>query len=191
MEQDTSSAGTSRGATSPEDVWDAHTAAEFVSADVDATMATMTENPVVIHVPTMVGARGRDDVRRFYAEHFIGHQPPDLALDVLSRTTTASRVVDELLISFTHTCEVPWILPGVMPTGRAVRVVLVVVISIVDGLVDSEHIYWDQASVLVQLGLLDPAGAPVSGAAQAELVRGEPTTSFRDLRPRAFPNGLI
>ncbi len=180
MDRDESSASTS-DVTAAEHVWDAHTAAEFVTADVDATMATMTDDPVVIHVPTMVGARGRAGVRRFYATHFIGHQPPDLALEVLSRTATASRVVDELLISFTHTCHVPWILPGVAPTGRAVRVVLVVVIGIADGLVESEHIYWDQASVLVQLGLLDDGAVPVSGAAQAALVRGDSAASFRDL----------
>jgi carboxymethylenebutenolidase len=182
MGRETEPGSTSGGVSSAESVWDAHTAAEFVTADVDATMATMTEDPVVVHVPTMVGARGRPDVRRFYAEHFIGHQAPDLALELLSRTATPSRVVDELLISFTHTCEVPWMLPGVAPTGRVVRVVLVVVIGIADGLVDSEHIYWDQASVLVQLGRLDPGEVPVSGAEQAALVRGENTATFRDLR---------
>jgi carboxymethylenebutenolidase len=179
--QDTDPVGTTSRVTAAENVWDAHTAAEFVTADVDATMATMTADPVVVHVPTMVGARGGAEVRRFYAEHFIGRQPADLALEVLSRTATASRVVDELVVSFTHTCEVPWILPGVAPTGRALRVALVVVIGIAGGLVESEHIYWDQASVLVQLGLLDSGQVPVSGAEQAALVRGEPTASFRDL----------
>jgi carboxymethylenebutenolidase len=133
-----------------ERVWEAHTAAEFVSADVDATMATMTDEPVVLHVPTSIGARGRTAVRRFYGDHFIGHQARDMQLELVSRTATVDRVVDEMTISFTHDVEIPWVLPGVAPTGRRVVVPLVAVVGMRDGLIDSEHIYWDQASVLAQ-----------------------------------------
>ena len=98
-----------------ERTWNAHTAAEFVTADVDATMATMTDAPVVLHVPTSIGARGRDAVRRFYAEHFIGHQAADMTLTVLSRTATADRVVDEIIISFTHDVESGGCSPGWRP----------------------------------------------------------------------------
>jgi carboxymethylenebutenolidase len=153
-----------------ERVWEAHTAAEFVSADVDATMATMTDDPVVLHVPTSIGARGRTAVRRFYADHFIGHQAHDMRLELVSRTVTVDRVVDEMTISFTHDVEIPWVLPGVAPTGRRVVVPLVAVIGMRDGLIDSEHIYWDQASVLAQVGLLDPTGLPVTGMEQADAV---------------------
>jgi carboxymethylenebutenolidase len=153
-----------------ERVWEAHTAAEFVSADVDATMATMTDDPVVLHVPTSIGARGRTAVRRFYADHFIGHQAHDMRLELVSRTATVDRVVDEMTISFTHDVEIPWVLPGVAPTGRRVVVPLVAVIGMRDGLIDSEHIYWDQASVLAQVGLLDPTGLPVTGMEQADAV---------------------
>lgn len=149
-----------------ETVWDAHTAAEFVTADVDATMATMTEHPTVVHVATSVGATGRDAVRRFYTEHFIGHQASDMQLTPTSRTVTADRVVDEMTISFTHDVAIPWVLPGVAPTGRRVVIPIVTVITMRDGLVEREHIYWDQASVLAQVGLLDPAGLPVTGAEQ-------------------------
>ena len=124
-----------------ERVWEAHTAAEFVSADVDATMATMTDDPAVLHVPTSIGARGRTAVRRFYAGHFIGHEAQDMRLELVSRTATADRVVDEMTISFTHDLEIPWVLPGVAPTGRRVIVPLVAVIGMRDGLIDSEHIY--------------------------------------------------
>lgn len=167
-----------------EEVWDAHTAAEFVTADVDATMATMTANPVVLHVPTSVGASGRDDVRQFYANYFIGHQAADMSLRLLSRTATVDRVVDELAISFTHDVEIPWILPGVPPTGRKVVIPIVTVIGMRDGLVNSEHIYWDQASVLAQVGLLDPAGLQVTGAEQMAPLAPEPTAElFNALLP--------
>ena len=154
-------------------VWEAHTTAEFVAADVDATMATMTDDPLVVHVATSVGARGREAVRRFYADHFIGHQARDMQLVLTSRTATADRVVDEMTISFTHDVHIPWILPGVVPTGRSVVVPIVTVIGMRDGLVDSEHIYWDQATVLAQIGLLDPTGLPITGVEQAALVAAE------------------
>jgi len=151
-----------------ERVWEAHTAAEFVSADVDAAMATMTDEPVVLHVPTSIGARGRTAVRRFYGDHFIGHQARDMQLELVSRTATVDRVVDEMMISFTHDVEIPWVLPGLAPTGRRVVVPLVAVVGVRDGLIDSEHIYWDQSSVLAQVGLLDPTGLPVTGAEQVK-----------------------
>ena len=156
-----------------EQVWDAHTTAEFVTSDVEATMATMTDDPTVLHVSTSVGARGREAVRRFYTEHFIGHQATDMRLDLTSRTATAERLVDEMTVSFTHDVEIPWILPGIPPTGRSVTVPIVTVITFADGLVDSEHIYWDQATVLAQIGLLDPTGLPITGVEQAALVAAE------------------
>jgi len=160
-------------AATSEQVWDAHTAAEFVTSDVEATMATMTDDPTVLHVSTSVGARGREAVRRFYSEYFVGRQASDMRLDLTSRTVTAERVVDEMTVSFTHDVEIPWILPGVPPTGRSVTVPIVAVITFVGGLVDSEHIYWDQATVLAQIGLLDPTGLPVTGAEQAALVAAD------------------
>jgi hypothetical protein len=112
----------------------AHTAAEFATSDVEATMATMTDDPTVLHVSTSVGAHGREAVRRFYTEHFIGHQASDMRLELTSRTATAERVVDEMTISFTHDVAIPWILPGIPPTGRPVVVPIVAVITFVDGL---------------------------------------------------------
>jgi carboxymethylenebutenolidase len=150
-----------------EAVWEAHCRDEFVTFDVDATMATMVPEPYLNHVPTMIGGSGREDVRRFYREHFIGQMPKDTALNLVSRTVGRDRLVDEMVFSFTHDRTVDWMLPGVPATGRRVEVPLVAVIAFADGKVASEHIYWDQASVLVQVGLLDPAGLPVTGAAQA------------------------
>ncbi|MGW2559360.1 nuclear transport factor 2 family protein [Streptomyces sp. NPDC001514] len=139
-----------------ERVWELHTSGEFSTLDVDATMATMTDAPVVLHVPTAMGARGREAVRDFYRRWFIGHNPPDFTITPLTRTTGPGRIVDEMLVSFTHDVEVPWILPTVPPTGRTVSVAVIAVVSFDGSLISSEHIYWDQASVLAQTGLIDP-----------------------------------
>ena len=143
-----------------EPIWDNHTELEFGQKDADATMATMVPEPYVNHVPTMTGGIGYKDLRRFYADFFIPGNPPDMSLKVLSRTVGTDRVVDEMLCTFTHTVELPWMLPGVPPTGKKVEVVVVGVVCIRGGKLYHEHIYWDQASVLVQIGLLDPALVP-------------------------------
>jgi carboxymethylenebutenolidase len=148
-------------------MFDAHTAAEFNTRDIDATMATMSEAPHVTHVPTMTGGNGRDEVRRFYETWFIGHWPEDTKVTQISRTVGEDSVVDEVMISFTHDCEMPAILPGVAPTGRKVTIPFVVVVGFEGGKVKSERIYWDQASMLAQLGLLDKSKLPVSGVEQA------------------------
>ncbi|MEP6648656.1 MAG: nuclear transport factor 2 family protein [Lapillicoccus sp.] len=145
--------------------------------DVDATMATMTDDPVVVPVATAVGARGRQAVRDFYATWFIGHQASDMKLSLSSRTVTAERVVDEMTISFTHDTVIPWILPSVAPTGPRVVVPIVTVIGMREGLVASEHIYWDQATVLAQVGLIDPEGLPVTGPEQLDTLGQEPDAS--------------
>lgn len=151
-------------------LWEAHCRYEFETRNVDATMATMVGAPYVNHIPTMTGGVGHDQLKRFYKYHFIGGNPPDTALTPISRTIGADQLVDEMIFSLTHTSEVDWMLPGVAPTGRKVEVPLVAIVKFVDGKVAHEHIYWDQASVLVQIGLLDPAGLPVAGAATAKKV---------------------
>jgi carboxymethylenebutenolidase len=113
---------------------------------------------------------GHDQLKRFYKYHFIGGNPPDTTLTPLSRTVGTDQIVDEMLFAFTHTSEVDWMLPGVAPTGRRVEVPLVAIVRFEDGKVAHEHIYWDQACVLVQVGLIDPAGLPVAGAESARKV---------------------
>ncbi len=149
-------------------VFDEHVASEFVAKDLDATMRTMVAEPYVWHVPPMTGASGGDGVRGFYSSQFIGHTPADSVLTTIARTVTEDRVIDEFVMDFTHDVELPWMLPGVAPTGRHVRVPLVVVMGFNEDKVAYEHIYWDQASVLVQVGLLDPGPLPVAGAEQAD-----------------------
>jgi carboxymethylenebutenolidase len=151
-------------------LWEAHCRYEFETRDVDATMATMVAAPYVNHVPTMTGGVGHDALKRFYKYHFIGGNPPDTALVPVSRTIGVDQIVDEMIFSFTHTSEVDWMLPGIAPTGRKVEVPLVAIVKFVGDKVAHEHIYWDQASVLVQVGLLEPAGLPVAGAETARKV---------------------
>jgi carboxymethylenebutenolidase len=118
----------------------------------------------------MTGGVGHDELKRFYKHHFIGRNPPDTELIPVSRTVGSDSVVDELVFRFTHTSEIDWMLPGIPPTGRRVEVPLVAIVRFRDGKLVHEHIYWDQASVLVQIGKLDPAGLPVAGAETAAKV---------------------
>jgi carboxymethylenebutenolidase len=148
-------------------VFDEHVAAEFVHLDLERTMATMSDTPYVNHVPVMTGGVGVEEVRTFYGQHFIGKWPADTAITPVSRTLGADQVVDELVLSFTHDIEMNQLLPGVAPTGRHVQLAFCVVVGFEDGKVAHEHIYWDQASLLVQVGLIDPEGLPVTGAEQA------------------------
>ena len=154
-------------------LWDAHCRHEFETRDVDATMASMVAEPYVNHVPTMTGGVGQAQLRRFYANHFIGQNPPDTTLTLVSRTVGAESLVDEMIFSFTHTCEVDWMLPGVAPTGRRVEVPLVAIVKFEDGKLAHEHIYWDQASVLAQIGLIDKGSLPVAGAEQGKKLLDE------------------
>ncbi len=149
-------------------LFDQHVASEFEAKDADATMETMTEDPTVIHVPVLTGGRGTEELRAFYRDWFIPAWPDDVDVEQVSRTVGSERVVDELIMRFTHTCEMSFWLPGIAPTGRRVELPLVVVMGFRDGRVASEHIYWDQASLLAQIGLLDTTALPIAGSAQAQ-----------------------
>ena len=153
------------------DVWQRHTFAEFVARDVEGAPATMTADPHVLLVPLAAGGAGRDGVRRFYGEVFIPQFPPDLAMEPVSQTVGLGRLVEEAILRFTHSLRMDWILPGVPPTGRALEVPYVGVIAFREGKVASEHLYWDQAAVLVQAGLLAPERLPVVGTAGARALR--------------------
>jgi len=143
--------------------WEQHMAAEFKTKNLEATMATMTSDPIVNHIPVMTGGVGYDNVRHFYSTYFIPCQPPDTDFVPVSRTVGKDRIVDELIHKFTHTIEMPWMLPGVQPTNRRVEAAVIVVVQFKDGKIAGEHIYWDQASVLSQVGLIDAAKLPVAG----------------------------
>ncbi|MEQ8369396.1 MAG: dienelactone hydrolase family protein, partial [Alphaproteobacteria bacterium] len=139
-------------------LWDEHTAMEFATRDAEATMQTMVSAPYVNHIPTMTGGVGHDELLRFYKHHFIPKTPQDTRLVPISRTIGPDRLVDEMLFCFTHDMEIDWMLPGVAPTGKYVEIPLVAIVNFRGPKLYHEHIYWDQASVLVQIGVLDPAG---------------------------------
>jgi carboxymethylenebutenolidase len=146
-------------------LWESHTRLEFATKDAEATVATMAPDNYVNHVPVMTGGRGRDEMIEFYGRHFIPKMPVDTTLRLFARTVGRDRLVDEFVFSFTHDIEMDWMLPGVSPTHRKVEVPMVVVVQFEEDKIACERIYWDQASVLVQLELLGPTGLPVVGVA--------------------------
>jgi len=151
-------------------LFEKHVGAEL-EGDLDTTLATMSADPHLHNVPTMVGGKGQAGVRAFYRDHLVGQFfPPDVNMQNVSRTVGEDHIVDELVISFTHSHVIDWMLPGVAPTGKPVEIAFAVVVGFKDDKISHEHIYWDQASVLVQIGLLNPAGLPVVGPESARRV---------------------
>ena len=153
-------------------LWEEHTRHEFLTRDTESTLATMVEDAYVNHVPVLTGGAGKSALRTFYSVDFIPKMPADTKLTPVSRTVGEEQLVDEMIFSFTHTQEMPWMLPGIPPTNRYVEVALVAIVRFRDGKLAHEHIYWDQASVLKQIGLLTDPGLPVFGAESARKVRG-------------------
>ena len=145
------------------DLWEAHVRYEFATRNTEDTLATMVEDAYVNHIPVLTGGVGRDELREFYSRRFIPQMPPDTEMTPISRTIGTDQVVDEMVFTFTHTIRMDWMLPGLAPTGKRVEIALVAIVRFRDGKLAHEHIYWDQASVLVQLGVLDPANLPVAG----------------------------
>jgi carboxymethylenebutenolidase len=166
--------------------WDQHLASEFAAQSPEQALATMTPEPYVNVVPLMIGGSGRDQVRDFYAHHFLSQIPPDLETVGVSRTVGQGRVVDELILRFTHSIRLDWILPGIAPTGKRVEVPMVAIVQFEGDKVAHEHIYWDQASVLVQVGLLDRT-LPVRGGEIAAQVLN-PTQPINTLLHRTMNN---
>jgi carboxymethylenebutenolidase len=163
------------------DLWEKHVQYEFGTRNTEDTLATMTENAYVNHIPVMTGGVGRDELREFYSKRFIPQMPPDTEMTPISRTIGNDQIVDEMVFKFTHTIGMDWMLPGIAPTGKRVEVPLVAIVRFREGKLAHEHIYWDQASVLVQLGLLDADTLPVVGV----------QTARKALNPRLPSNALI
>jgi carboxymethylenebutenolidase len=152
-------------------LWEEHTNHEFATRDTESTLDTMVEDAYVNHVPVLTGGAGKSALRTFYSVDFIPRMPPDTKLTPISRTVGEDQLVDEMIFSFTHTQEMPWMLPGVPPTNRYVEVALVAIVRFRDGKLAHEHIYWDQASVLKQIGLLTDPALPVFGAESGPAVQ--------------------
>ena len=141
---------------------------EFTTRHTEDTLATMVEDAYVNHIPVLTGGVGKEQLREFYSKHFIPQMPRDTEMVPLSRTIGDDQLVDEMIFKFTHTIKMDWMLPGIAPTGRRVEIPLVAIVRFRDGKLAHEHIYWDQGSVLVQLGLLDPRTLPVVGVESAK-----------------------
>lgn len=154
-------------------LWEEHIRHEFDTRDVPATMATMVAQPYVNHIPTLTGGVGYSQLARFYRYHFVHQNPQDMKITSISRTVGSTQVVDEFIMSFTHDAEIDWLLPGVKSTGKYVEIPMLGVIQFRGNKLCHEHIYWDQASVLVQIGLLDPTGLPVAGVETARKLLDE------------------
>ena len=149
-------------------IWDRHTELEFAVRAAEETMTTMVPEPYVNHVPVMTGGTGFDQTLQFYKNHFIPTSPKDSALVPISRTVGVDRIADEMLFCFTHDVEIDWMLPGIKPTGKYVQIPLVAIVRFRGDKIHSEHIYWDQASVLVQIGVLDAKLYPTAGVETAK-----------------------
>ncbi|WP_413704252.1 dienelactone hydrolase family protein [Pseudomonas sp. Pseusp16] len=171
------------------DLWDEHVKHEFDTRDVPATMATMVAEPYVNHIPTMTGGVGSKQLSRFYQHHFVHGNPPDMKLIPLSRTVGALQIVDEFIMCFTHTTEIDWLIPNVAPTGKYVEIPMLGVVRFRGDKLYHEHIYWDQASVLVQIGLLNPEGLPIAGAITTQKLLDEtlPSNTLMDNWKKSEP----
>jgi carboxymethylenebutenolidase len=135
-------------------LWAEHLRGEFETRDVEATLATMVEDASVNHVPVNTGGRGKAELRTFYRDVFIPSWPDDLEMTLLNRVVGDGQLVEELRLRFTHSRQMDWFLPGVPPTNRKVDVPFVVVVQFRGDKLACERIYWDQATVLRQVGLL-------------------------------------
>jgi carboxymethylenebutenolidase len=145
-----------------ERVWDAHRDAAIVRRDLAASLAHLAADPSVWHLPAMTGAAGRQAFEQFYAEAFLPHLPADLVLTRMSRTVDRFHLVDETTVSFTHDRELPWLLPGVAPTGRRAEVLAVAIVGFDRGRIRSQRILWDHATLTAQLGIReDPSMATI------------------------------
>jgi carboxymethylenebutenolidase len=153
-----------------ENLWEEHMRHEFATHNTEDTLATMVDDAYVNHIPVLTGGVGKEALRAFYSKRFIPQMPPDTEVTPVSRTIGTDQLVDEMIFKFTHTVRMDWMLPGVVPTGKRVEVPLVAIVRFRDNKLAHEHIYWDQASVLVQLGLLDKSKLPVAGIETARKV---------------------
>jgi len=152
------------------DAWEEHLRTEFTAHSAEEALATMIDNPLVNQIPVMIGGNGKEELYGFYATYFLPQIPPDTEKVPMSRTIGQGRLVEEMVVRFTHTIPMEWMLPGIPPTGKRVEVVLLVVVQFDGDKLVHEHLYWVQASVLVQLGLLQRESLPVVGAEGARSV---------------------
>ena len=173
-------------------------------ASMDVVLKMTQNSPHVTTFPTLEGAIGRKRLEEFYREFFVPSLVEDFQIRLVSRTIGADRVVDEMVVSFTHSDEIDWILPGVAPTDKFVEIPMVSIVAVRGGKLASEHMYWDQASVLMQVGLLDPKIVPkrlkskglkrlpvVGAEAAKQLIEPQQQRYNKLLQEHGLTNGLI
>ena len=164
-------------------LWEEHVQYEFSTRNTDDTLATMVEDAYVNHIPVLTGGVGKDELQEFYSKRFIPQMPPDTEMTPVSRTIGEDQLVDEMVFKFTHSIRMDWMLPGVAPTGKRVEIPLVAIVRFREGKLAHEHIYRDQASVLVQIGLIEADKLPVAGVESARKVL-DPTLPANALMSR-------
>ena len=149
------------------EVWQQHNYSEWVMKDAEAALATMSDNPHVLMVPIAIGGRGREGVYSFYHDYFLAQLPADIRPVPVSQVVGTDMLVEEAVFQFTHDQVMDWVIPGVPPTGKRVEMGVAAIVQFENGKIASEHLYWDHASVLAQLGVLDAAKTPVKGIESA------------------------
>ncbi len=144
------------------EVWQ-HCYSEFVMKDAKAALTTMSDNPHVLMVPIATGGRGRDEVYKYYHDYFLAQLPADIRPVPISQVVGKDTLAEEAVYQFTHDQIMDWVIPGVPPTDKRVEVGVVGIIKCENRKIASEHLYWDHASVLAQLGVIDRAKGVVKG----------------------------
>jgi carboxymethylenebutenolidase len=137
------------------ELWERHTAYEFALKDANLAVSTMVDDAIVMHLPTMSGGFGKENLRHYYADVFIPGIPADTTSELIARSVGDSLLVDEFIMRMTHDQDIPFLLPGLAPTDKTVEVPTVVIVKFRGDLMESERLYWDQATLLSQLGLID------------------------------------
>jgi carboxymethylenebutenolidase len=165
-------------------LWDKHLESEFAHKSPEEALKTMTDNPRVTIVPSMIGGKGTEELRNFYARHFLNQLPPDMEVTSVSRTIGQGRVVDELVLKFTHTVQMDWVLPGIPPTGKRIEFAMAVVVYTEGDRISAENLYWDSATILKQAGLITDPKLPILGAEHAQNMLSH-TAPLNDLLRRA------
>ncbi len=165
-------------------LWDNHLKTELVDKSPAEAIATMSSDPRVIHLPTLMGGQGREELFNFYAKHFLSQIPPDMEVVRVSRTVGQGRVVDELVLKLTHSVQIDWLLPGVPPTNKRLEFAMVIIVHVEGDKIAGENLYWDQASVLLQAGLITDQKLPIVGAEGARSLL-DPSLPLNELMKRA------
>jgi carboxymethylenebutenolidase len=153
------------------ELWEQHVASEFALKDADVAVSTMVDDATVMHLPTMSGGIGKENLRRYYADVFIPGIPADTTSEPIARSVGDGVIVDEFIMRLTHDREIPYLLPGLAPTGKTMEIPTVVFVRFRGDLMESERLYWDQAAVLRQLGLIDPGLSVADPAEVAAFLR--------------------